>query len=877
MSISSNYNFKDIEDRWYSYWIKNKYFHSKPDNRDPYTIVIPPPNITGVLHMGHMLNNTIQDILIRRARLLGKNACWIPGTDHASIATEAKVVESLKEKGIDKSDISREEFLKHAWDWKDKYGNIILEQLKKIGCSCDWDRTKFTLDESMNKSVISVFLDLYNKGLIYRGYRMVNWDPKAKTTLSDEEVNYVEKKDLLYYVKYKIDGENEFLTIATTRPETILGDTAICVNPNDKRYIKLKGKKAIVPIAERKVPIIFDDYVDIEYGTGCLKVTPAHDINDKLIGDRHKLEFIDIFNDDATLNDYGLHHKGKSRFKARKDIVVELEKLGILVKQEEITHNVGMSERTNEIIEPKFSYQWFLKMEDLVKPAINSVLVDNDIKLYPNKFDKTYKNWMENIRDWNISRQLYWGHRIPAYYYGNDINDFVVAKDMDQALKLAKEKTGNKNLTKDKLNQDEDVLDTWFSSWLWPISVFDGINNPDNKDFNYYYPTSDLVTGPDILFFWVARMIIAGYEFKGVKPFNNVYFTGIVRDKQRRKMSKSLGNSPDALKLISEYGADSVRVGLMLSSSAGNDLLFDESLCSQGRSFANKIWNAYRLIDGWEIKNFDQPESSVVALEWYENKFQLVLNQINDHFDKFRISDSLMSVYKLVWDDFCSVLLEIIKPEFSKPIDQKTYDSVISIFENNLKLLHPFMPFISEELWQSMKKRNNDEALVVSNWPENNKYDNTIIEEFKFISEVITSIRSVRKKQNISFKESIELSVLNKEKFITKYDSIIKKLCNINIFTYVDGEINDAISFRVKTNTYFIPTSTKFNAQEEIKKIKNELDYNVGFLNSVEKKLSNKSFVDNAPENVIEIEKKKKSDTMAKIQLLRESLDKLKN
>ena len=877
MSISSNYNFKDIEDRWYSYWIKNKYFHSKPDNRDPYTIVIPPPNITGVLHMGHMLNNTIQDILIRRARLLGKNACWIPGTDHASIATEAKVVESLKEKGIDKSDISREEFLKHAWDWKDKYGNIILEQLKKIGCSCDWDRTKFTLDESMNKSVISVFLDLYNKGLIYRGYRMVNWDPKAKTTLSDEEVNYVEKKDLLYYVKYKIDGENEFLTIATTRPETILGDTAICVNPNDKRYIKLKGKKAIVPIAERKVPIIFDDYVDIEYGTGCLKVTPAHDINDKLIGDRHKLEFIDIFNDDATLNDYGLHHKGKNRFKARKDILVELEKLGILVKQEEITHNVGMSERTNEIIEPKFSYQWFLKMEDLVKPAINSVLVDNDIKLYPNKFDKTYKNWMENIRDWNISRQLYWGHRIPAYYYGNDINDFVVAKDMDQALKLAKEKTGNKNLTKDKLNQDEDVLDTWFSSWLWPISVFDGINNPDNKDFNYYYPTSDLVTGPDILFFWVARMIIAGYEFKGVKPFNSVYFTGIVRDKQRRKMSKSLGNSPDALRLISEYGADSVRVGLMLSSSAGNDLLFDESLCSQGRSFANKIWNAYRLIDGWEIKNFDQPESSIVALEWYENKFQLVLDQINDHFDKFRISDSLMSVYKLVWDDFCSVLLEIIKPEFSKPIDQKTYDSVISIFENNLKLLHPFMPFISEELWQSMKKRNNDEALVVSNWPENNKYDNTIIEEFKFISEVITSIRSVRKKQNISFKESIELSVLNKEKFITKYDSIIKKLCNINIFTYVDGEINDAISFRVKTNTYFIPTSTKFNAQEEIKKIKNELDYNVGFLNSVEKKLSNKSFVDNAPENVIEIEKKKKSDTMAKIQLLRESLDKLKN
>jgi len=877
MSISSNYNFKDIEDKWYSYWLKNKYFHSQPDNREPYTIVIPPPNITGVLHMGHMLNNTIQDILIRRARLLGKNACWIPGTDHASIATEAKVVESLKEKGISKSDISREEFLKHAWDWKHKYGDIILEQLKKIGCSCDWDRTKFTLEEGMNKSVISVFLDLYNKGLIYRGYRMVNWDPKAKTTLSDEEVNYIEKKDLLYYVKYKIDGEDKFLTIATTRPETILGDSAICVNPNDKRYKKLKGKKAIVPIAERKVPIIFDDYVDIEYGTGCLKVTPAHDINDKSIGDRHKLEFIDIFNDDATLNDYGLHHKGKNRFKAREDIISELQKLNILVKQEEITHSVGISERTNEIIEPKFSYQWFLKMEDLVKPAINSVLVDNDIKLYPNKFDKTYKNWMENIRDWNISRQLYWGHQIPAYYYGNDMNDFVVAQDIEQALELAKEKTDNKNLTKDDLNQDEDVLDTWFSSWLWPISVFDGINNPDNKDFKYYYPTSDLVTGPDILFFWVARMIIAGYEFKQKKPFNNVYFTGIVRDKKRRKMSKSLGNSPDTLKLISEYGADSVRVGLMLSSSAGNDLLFDESLCNQGRSFANKIWNAYRLIDGWEIKNFDQPESSAIALEWYENKFQLVLNQINDHFDKFRISDSLMSVYKLVWDDFCSILLEIIKPEFSKPIDKKTYDSLISIFENNLKLLHPFMPFLSEELWQSIKKRDQDEALVVSNWPVNDKYDNTIIKEFKFIFEVITSIRSVRKKQNISFKESIELSVLNKEKFTKKYDSIIKKLCNINIFTYVDNEINNAISFRVKTNTYFIPLATKFDVQEEIIKLEDELDYNIGFLNSVEKKLSNKNFVDNAPENVIEIEKKKKSDAMAKIQLLRESIDKLIN
>lgn len=876
MSISSSYNFKDIEDKWYSYWIKNKFFHSQPDKREPYTIVIPPPNITGILHMGHMLNNTIQDILTRRARLLGKNACWIPGTDHASIATEAKVVESLKEKGIEKNDLSRDEFIKHAWDWKGKYGDIILDQLKKIGCSCDWDRTKFTLDENMNKSVISVFIDLYNKGLIYRGYRMINWDPKAQTTLSDEEVNYIEKRDLLYYVKYKIEGEEDYLTIATTRPETILGDTAICVNPKDDRYKKLKGKNAIVPIANRKVPIIFDDYVDIEFGTGCLKVTPAHDINDKLIGDRHNLQFIDIFNDDATLNKYGLHHQGKDRFKARKDIILELDKLGILEKQEEITHNVGISERTNEIIEPKFSYQWFLKMNDLVKPAINSVLVDNEIKLYPNKFDKTFRNWMENIRDWNISRQLYWGHQIPVYYYGDEKDDFVVAKDIDQALDLAKEKTENKNLKKSNLKQEEDVLDTWFSSWLWPISVFDGINNPDNEDFKYYYPTSDLVTGPDILFFWVARMIIAGYEFKQKKPFNNVYFTGIVRDKQRRKMSKSLGNSPDALKLISEYGADSVRVGLMLSSSAGNDLLFDESLCNQGRSFTNKIWNSFRLINGWEIKDIDQPEYSSVALDWYENKFQSVLSQINDHFDKFRISDALMCVYKLIWDDFCSVLLEIIKPEFSKPIDKKTYKSLILIFENNLKLLHPFMPFISEELWQSINKRKVDQALVVSSWPDSKSYNNKIIEEFKFVSDVITSIRSVRKKHNISFKESIELSVINNEGVSDKYDSIIKKICNVNAILYVKTEVKDVISFRMNTNIYFIPLSTEVDIKDEILKLENELNYNLGFLKSVEKKLSNKKFAKNAPESVIEIEKKKKSDAMAKIDLIKESIKKLK-
>ena len=876
MSISSNYNFKNIEDKWYSYWIKNNFFHSQPDKREPYTIVIPPPNITGILHMGHMLNNTIQDILIRRARLLGKNACWIPGTDHASIATEAKVVESLKEKGIEKNDLSRDEFIKHAWDWKGKYGDIILDQLKKIGCSCDWDRTRFTLDENMNKSVISVFIDLYNKGLIYRGYRMINWDPKAQTTLSDEEVNYIEKRDLLYYVKYKIEGEEDYVTIATTRPETILGDTAICVNSKDDRYKKLKGKHAIVPIAERKVPIIFDDYVDIEYGTGCLKVTPAHDINDKLIGDRHDLQFIDIFNDDATLNKHGLHHQGKDRFKARKDIILELDKLGILEKQEEITHNVGISERTNEIIEPKFSYQWFLKMDNLAKPAINSVLAENEIKLYPKKFEKTFKHWMENIRDWNISRQLYWGHQIPAYFYGNEKDDFVIAQDIEKAIDLAKEKTGNKSLTINDLKQEEDVLDTWFSSWLWPISVFDGINNPDNEDFNYYYPTSDLVTGPDIIFFWVARMIIAGYEFKKNKPFNNVYFTGIVRDKQRRKMSKSLGNSPDALKLISEYGADSVRVGLMMSSSAGNDLLFDESLCNQGRFFTNKIWNSFRLIDGWEIKDIDQPEYSSVALEWYDNKFQHVLSQINDHFDKFRISDALMCVYKLIWNDFCSVLLEIIKPEFAKPIDKKTYASLILIFENNLKILHPFMPFISEELWQSVNKRKVDQALVVSSWPDSKSYNNKIIEEFKFVSDVITSIRSLRKKHNISFKESIELSVINNEGISDKYDSIIKKICNVNAVLYVKNEVKGVISFRMNTNIYFIPLSTEVDVKDEILKLENELNYNSGFLKSVEKKLSNKKFAENAPESVIEIEKKKKSDAMAKIDLIKESIKKLK-
>ena len=705
MSIQAKYNHQKIEDKWYSYWIKNDYFSSKPDKREPYTIVIPPPNITGVLHMGHMLNNTIQDILIRRARLLGKNACWVPGTDHASIATEAKVVEKLKSNGIEKNDISREEFMEYAWEWKNEFGNIILDQLKKIGCSCDWNRTTFTLDDKMNKSVLKVFIDLYNKGLIYRGYRMVNWDPEAKTTLSDEEVNFVEKNDNLYYVKYKIIDSDNHVTIATTRPETILGDSAICVNPKDKRYKEFIGRSAIVPIVNRHIPIIADEYVDIEYGTGCLKVTPAHDHNDKLLGEKHNLEFIDILNDDASLNDICLHYSGMDRFDARVKIIDELDSLGLFVKKENITHNVGVSERTGSVIEPKFSHQWFLKMEDLVKPAIKSVLKSEDIKFFPKKFDNTFRNWMENIRDWNISRQLYWGHQIPVFYYGDENKDYVVAENIDLALEQVRKKTKNNNISLADLTQDEDVLDTWFSSWLWPISVFDGINNPENDEVNYYYPTNDLVTGPDIIFFWVSRMIMAGYQFRDNKPFNNVYFTGIVRDKQRRKMSKSLGNSPDALKLIDDYSADGVRVGLMLSSAAGNDLLFDESLCDQGKSFSNKIWNSLKLIKGWEVVDTNQPDYCSVTIDWYNQKFNSVLNTINDHFSKFRISDALMCIYKLIWDDFCSVLLEIIKPQYGQPIDEKTHRDLIKIFEKNLIILHPFMPFITEEIWHLIAKK----------------------------------------------------------------------------------------------------------------------------------------------------------------------------
>ena len=878
MSIPSKYNHQKIENKWYSYWIDNDYFSSKPDNREPYTIVIPPPNITGVLHMGHMLNNTIQDILVRRARLMGKNACWVPGTDHASIATEAKVVEKLKKNGIEKNDISREEFLEHAWEWKNEFGNIILDQLKKIGCSCDWSRTKFTLDDNMNRSVIKVFIDLYNKGLVYRGYRMVNWDPEAKTTLSDEEVNFIEKSDNLYYVKYKIVDSDNYVTIATTRPETILGDSAICVNPKDKRYKDFIGKSAIVPIVNRQIPIIADEYVDIEYGTGCLKVTPAHDHNDKLLGEKHNLDFIEILNDDASLNDTCIHYSGMDRFIAREKIIDELDSMGLFLKKENIVHNVGVSERTGAIIEPKFSHQWFLKMKDLVKPAIKSVLESDDIKFYPKKFDNTFRNWMENIRDWNISRQLYWGHQIPVFYYGDEKKDYVVAENIDIALEKIRSKTKSNHITLEDLIQDKDVLDTWFSSWLWPISVFDGINNPENEEVNYYYPTNDLVTGPDIIFFWVSRMIMAGYEFRNDKPFKNVYFTGIVRDKQRRKMSKSLGNSPDALSLIDDYSADGVRVGLMLSSAAGNDLLFDISLCDQGKSFSNKIWNSFRLIKGWETEVEDQPDYCSVALNWYNQKFYSVLNQINDHFDKFRISDALMCVYKLIWDDFCSVLLEIIKPQFGQPIDKKTYSELIKIFEKNLVILHPFMPFITEEIWHLISRRNSTESIVVANWPKSiNKIDNNIIQDFEVLQNIISGIRNIRKKHRISFKETLSLSVVNNDDFSKCYDSIIKKICNVSDINYAESEIQNALSFRVDSNIYSLPFEIEINFEDEIAKIKEDLEYQKGFLKSVNSKLENKSFTDNAPESVVQNELKKKNDVISKISVLEERLKKLKN
>lgn len=872
MDIPSKYDPNRVEKHWYNYWMEHDFFSSTPDDREPYTIVIPPPNVTGVLHMGHMMNATIQDVLIRKARLEGKNACWVPGMDHASIATEAKVVAKLAEDGISKADISREKFLEHAWNWTDKYGGVILEQLKKLGCSCDWNRTKFTMDDDMSASVIKVFVELYEKGLIYRGHRMVNWDPEAKTTLSDEEVIYEEKQGLLYYVTYDILGSDEKVTIATTRPETILGDTAICINPTDERYAHLKGKKAIVPICNREIPIIEDPYVDVEFGTGCLKVTPAHDENDKNLGDKHKLEVVDIFNEDATLNSYGLHYEGKDRFVVRKEIAKELEKEGYLVKTEPYVNKVGTSERTKAVIEPRLSDQWFLKMEDLAKPALDAVLKNGEVKLYPKKFENTYRHWMENIRDWNISRQLWWGQQIPAYYYGDGQDDFVVAENIDRALELAKAKTQNSTLKTENLRQDPDVLDTWFSSWLWPISVFGGILEPENPEVKYYYPTNDLVTGPDILFFWVARMIVAGYEFRNERPYENVYLTGLVRDKQRRKMSKSLGNSPDALKLIEEFGAGGVRVGLLLSSAAGNDLLFDEALCQQGKNFANKIWNAFRLVKGWEVAKIDQPEASRLGIEWYTNRFHQVLAEIEDHFGKYRISDALMAIYKLVWDDFCSWLLEIVKPAYQQPIDGKTYDAIIKLFEENLKLLHPFMPFLTEEVWQHIAERTPENALCVADWPRAEKVDTNLIEEFEFASEIISGIRNVRKEKNIAQKEELELMELNIEKKPSIMDAIIKKLGNISVIETVEAAVDGALSFRVKSNEYFIPIAGAIDVDAEIKKINEELSYIRGFLQSVHKKLANERFVNNAPPQVVATERKKAADAEAKIETLEKSL-----
>ena len=878
MDIPSKYIAKSVEHKWYEYWMKNDYFHSTPDEREPYTIVIPPPNVTGVLHMGHMLNNTIQDVLIRRARLQGKNACWVPGTDHASIATEAKVVAKLKEQGIDKNDLTREAFLEHAWEWKHEYGGIILEQLKKLGCSCDWERTSFTMDPEMSEAVVKVFVDLYNKGLIYRGYRMVNWDPEAKTTLSDEEVIHVEKQGNLYYIAYKIEDSDETLTIATTRPETIFGDTAICINPNDLRFTHLKGKKAIVPLSNRVIPIIEDDYVDVAFGTGCLKVTPAHDENDKVLGDTHGLEVIDIFNDDASLNSFGLHYEGKDRFVARKEVVKELEEKGILIKTETHLNKVGTSERTKAVIEPRLSDQWFLKMEELAKPAIDAVLGDQaEVNLYPKKFENTYRHWMENVRDWNISRQLMWGQQIPAYFYGDGKEDFVVAQNPEEALALAKEKTGNLTLVAADLKQESDVVDTWFSAWLWPMNVFDGIRNPENEEIQYYYPTNDLVTGPDILFFWVARMIVAGYEFKDKKPFNNVYLTGLVRDKQRRKMSKSLGNSPDALKLIEEYGADGVRVGLLLSAAAGNDLMFDEALCQQGKGFANKIWNAFRLVNGWKL-DAAKPQTAVakIAIDWYDAKFQTVLAEIEDHFSKYRLSDALMAIYKLVWDDFASWFLEMVKPEFGQPIDQKTYDAVITAFENNLKLLHPFMPFLTEEIWQFIAERTPEEALIVATWPKATPIDTQLIADFSIIADVVSGIRTIRKEKNISFKEPVELFVVNNDEATTSLDAVIQKLTNTTSISYVKDKV-DGASFRVKSNEYFVPVAIDaIDVEAETEKLNAELKRAEGFLFGITKKLANERFVSNAPEKVLALERKKEADTLAKIETIKKSLQNLK-
>ena len=896
MELASKYNPADVEGKWYQYWLDNKLFSSKPDGREPYTVVIPPPNVTGVLHMGHMLNNTIQDILVRRARMTGKNACWVPGTDHASIATEAKVVNKLAQQGIKKTDLTREEFLKHAWAWTEEHGGIILKQLRKLGASCDWDRTAFTMDEKRSESVIKVFVGLYNKGLIYRGVRMVNWDPKALTALSDEEVIYKEEHSKLYYLRYYIanddmsgetgaEGEvvhrdaqgRRYAVVATTRPETIMGDTAMCINPNDPKNHWLKGKKVIVPLVGRVIPVIEDDYVDIEFGTGCLKVTPAHDVNDYMLGEKYNLPSIDIFNDNGTISEAAGLYVGMDRFDVREQIEKDLAAANLLEKVEAYTNKVGFSERTNVAIEPKLSMQWFLRMQHFADMALPPVMND-ELKFYPAKYKNTYRNWLENIKDWCISRQLWWGHRIPAYYLPE--GGFVVAETPEKALELAKEKTGNQNLKVEDLRQDDDCLDTWFSSWLWPISLFDGINNPGNEEIKYYYPTSDLVTGPDIIFFWVARMIMAGYEYMGDMPFRNVYFTGIVRDKIGRKMSKSLGNSPDPLDLIDKYGADGVRMGMMLAAPAGNDILFDDALCEQGRNFNNKIWNAFRLVKGWQVADIEQPEYAKLATEWFDNLLVKVSAEMNDLFSKYRLSEALMLVYKLFWDEFSSWYLEMIKPVYGQPIDKKTYETTLHFFDVLLRQLHPFMPFITEELWQHIYDRKPEESIMTAQLETFEGRDlqaaNELCNTFDQLKEIISGVRNIRLQKNIAQKEALEMLVLGENTQLMAYAEVVKKMANLSAVTVVDSKPEGAASFMVGTTEYFIPLGNLIDVEEELKKLEADLKYQEGFLQSVLKKLSNEKFVSKAPANVIEMERKKQSDAETKIAALKESIAALK-
>ena len=875
MNIPKNFNPSEIEDKWYKYWEEHKLFHSEPDEREPFTIVIPPPNVTGVLHMGHILNNTIQDVLIRRARMQNKNACWVPGTDHASIATEAKVVNKLKEQGIDKHDIGREEFLKHAWEWTHQHGGIILKQLRKLGASCDWERTKFTLDDDLYQSVIKVFIDLYNKGLIYRGIRMINWDPEAKTAVSDEEVEYREVPGHLYYVRYKLTDSDDYIVIATTRPETILADTAVCVNPNDERYTKYHGKKVIVPIINREVPIITDEYVDMEFGTGALKITPAHDPNDYEIGMKYNLEVIDIFNDDATLNEKAQFYIGKSREEARDLIMKDIEAAGLQEKVENYNHKVGFSQRTHVAIEPKVSMQWFLKMKEIAKPALENVMNDN-IRFFPEMYKNTYKHWMENIRDWNISRQLWWGHRIPAYYI-KGTSEFVVAENIEEALKLAKQKYNDNSLTIDDLKQEEDVLDTWFSSWLWPITVFNGINEPNNKDINYYYPTNVLTTAPDIIFFWVARMIMSGYHYRNDLPFKSVYFTGLVRDEQGRKMSKQLGNSPDPLDLIAKYGADAVRVGMMLCAPAGGDLLYKDDLPEQGRNFANKIWNAARLVTSWNVEDVEQPISSKIAIDWFNARFNQALKTLENQYETFRLSEALMTLYRLFWDDFASWYLEIVKPAYQKPMDSKTFEATKHILDNMLRVLHPFTPFVTEEIWQNLEKRKEGESIVYAQMPVAEDFDAGFVEKFETVKDIVAQIRKFRQEKNIKNIEPLKLNYrIIEGEYDSRFDAVISKLANIESITIVDAAPANCVSFVAKNVEYYLPLEGLIDVDKELEKLQKELEYAQGFLNTVMKKLNNERFVQNAPSQVVEKEKQKQTDALNKIKALEEQIANLK-